>query len=69
MRLSDIMSAMQLHSWAELALLVFLAAFAAIVVHLLSPKRRAEFERAGRLPLDDSEFEEADKTEGTRDHG
>lgn len=53
MRLSDIMGAAGLSGWAEVALVLFLLAFAAILLGTLAPRRRAEFDRASRLPLDD----------------
>ncbi|MBM4187763.1 MAG: cbb3-type cytochrome c oxidase subunit 3 [Gemmatimonadetes bacterium] len=34
-------------------MLLFMAAFVAIVVWLFLPSRKREFDRAGRLPLDD----------------
>ena len=50
MKLSDVMSAMDLASYAEVGLVLFLAAFAAIAVDVLRPGR--SFEALGRLPLD-----------------
>ena len=52
MRLSDIMSAMQLSSYAELALAIFMLAFLAIALHLLLARDGATWERARFLPLD-----------------
>ncbi|HMR11306.1 MAG TPA: hypothetical protein PKA88_36250 [Polyangiaceae bacterium] len=63
MRLSDIMSAMQLSGWAELALILFLAAFVAVAFQLFSPKRRAEYQRRGQLPLE-GDMDEAETSEG-----
>jgi len=51
-RLSDIMSAMQLGSYAEVALVLFMAAFAAIGVNLLLRRNAAAWERARHLPLE-----------------
>ncbi len=59
MRLSDIMSAMQLSTYAEIALVLFLAAFAAIVFYVFGPSRRSHFEAVARIPLGDD-----DATEG-----
>jgi cbb3-type cytochrome oxidase subunit 3 len=53
MRLSDIMAAAGLGSWAQAALILFLVAFVLLLVAALAPRRRAEFERASRLPLGD----------------
>ena len=50
MKLSDVMSAMDLASYAEVGLVLFLAAFAAIAVDLL--RRGRSLEALGRLPLD-----------------
>ena len=52
MRLSDIMSAMHLSSYAELALAIFMLTFLAIAVHLLLARDGATWERARFLPLD-----------------
>ena len=65
MRLSDIMSAMHLQGWAELALILFLAAFVAIALQLFNPKRRADYKRAEQLPLElEEELDEAEASEG-----
>lgn len=53
MRLSDVMSAMQLSGWAEVALLIFFAAFVAITVHVLRRSNRERFEALRNMPLDD----------------
>jgi len=55
MRLSDIMSSMQLSSYAEVALLLFLAAFVAIVISVVWSRPTAEWERCRNLPLDDAD--------------
>lgn len=52
MRLTDIMSGAGLTSWAELGLIVSFVTFAAIAVWVLS-RRKATWERARFLPLDD----------------
>ena len=51
MRLSDIMSAMNLAVYAEWALAIFLVVFGAIVVKVALMSRQAEEERA-RIPLE-----------------
>jgi cbb3-type cytochrome oxidase subunit 3 len=53
MKLSDIMSAANLSSYAEVALVIFFAVFILIVVRTWAPSRRQELEAAARLPLDD----------------
>ena len=54
MKLSDIVGAAQgLAIYAEVALVLFLFAFAAVLVQLASGKRSAEWERARALPLAD----------------
>ncbi|HTV24112.1 MAG TPA: hypothetical protein VMG12_35715 [Polyangiaceae bacterium] len=52
MRLSDVMSAMQLGSYAEVALMLFMAAFIAIGVNVFLRRNAATFEHARHLPLD-----------------
>jgi len=54
MRLTDIMSQAGLHGYATIAMILFIVVFAAIVVRVFQPSRREEFDRAGRLPLDDA---------------
>jgi cbb3-type cytochrome oxidase subunit 3 len=53
MRLSDIMSQSGFAIYAEIALVLFLAVFVAVVVRIFWPARKAELDRASRLPLDD----------------
>lgn len=53
MKLSDIMGHAGLSVWAEIALVIFALAFAAVVVHTFAKKRRATFEEVSRMPLDD----------------
>ncbi|MBI2795373.1 MAG: cbb3-type cytochrome c oxidase subunit 3 [Gemmatimonadetes bacterium] len=53
MKLSDIMAHAGLAGYAEVALVLFLFAFALIVWWVLRPSHAAEFQRASRLPLDD----------------
>lgn len=54
MRLSDIMANAGLAGWAQVALVIFLAAFLVILVAVFAPSRRGEFDRASRMPLDDA---------------
>lgn len=58
MRLSDIMSAMRLSSYAEIALVLFLSAFAAIALHVFRKRHAAEWEVARHLPLELTDGEE-----------
>ena len=51
MRLSDIMSAMQLSSYAEWALAIFLVVFGAVVVRVVCMSKDVQ-EHAARLPLE-----------------
>jgi cbb3-type cytochrome oxidase subunit 3 len=54
-RLSDVMSSMQLSSYAEVALLLFLGAFVAIAVSLFRNRRAEEWDHWAQLPLDSSD--------------
>jgi cbb3-type cytochrome oxidase subunit 3 len=51
-KLSDVMSAMGLAGYAEVALVIFFVAFLAVVAHVLHRRNHATFERARHLPLD-----------------
>ena len=55
MRLADVVSGSGLAVYAEIALLLFLAVFVAVVVRVFSPKRAADLEAARRLPLEDGD--------------
>ena len=55
MKLSDIMSSMQLGSYAEVALVLFLGAFGAIALSLLWSRKQEEWERYRHLPLDETD--------------
>ena len=57
MRLSDVMSAMQLSAYAEVALVLFLLAFVAIAVHVIRAPGAEAWESARHLPLDPNEDE------------
>ncbi len=54
MKLSDVMGAMRLETYAEIALLLFLFAFLAVAYQITRRRASAEFERARHLPLDDA---------------
>ncbi len=53
MRLSDIMGAAGLVTWAEIGLVISFITFAAIVVYVYVVRSRASYENARQLPLDD----------------
>lgn len=53
MKLSDIMSHAGLAIYAEVALVIFLVAFLAIAWRVLRPSRKAGYDAAARMPLDD----------------
>lgn len=54
MRLSDVMGALQLTAYAEAGLLLFLAAFVAIVVRLLRSGQTSQWQQARYMPLEGS---------------
>lgn len=54
MSLTDVMSEANLHFWAEVALVMFVALFAGVVIYVFSRRNRATFDHASRLPLDDA---------------
>lgn len=53
MRLSDVMGHSGLSGYAEIALVLFLAAFLAIVWWTFRPGRKEEMDAMSRLPLED----------------
>ncbi len=55
MSLSDVMSHAGLAFYAEVGLILFGLAFAAILVRTFWPGRRREMDEAARLPLDDDD--------------
>lgn len=55
MKLSDVMSGLGLASFPIVAMVLFLAVFAGVIATVLSRSKRAEFDRAALLPLDESE--------------
>jgi cbb3-type cytochrome oxidase subunit 3 len=52
MKLSDVVSHSGLAGYAEVALVLFLIAFVAIVIRVFLPSRKSEMDRASRLPLE-----------------
>jgi cbb3-type cytochrome oxidase subunit 3 len=65
MRLSDVMGAMRLEAYAEIGLVLALAAFVVVVATTLWPGNREAFERAGRLPLEDDTHAPGTREAGT----
>lgn len=59
MRLSDVMSAMDLTFYPQVGLVIFLGVFAGVCVSLLA--RPGRFEKCGELPLDSDGLPEASK--------
>ena len=55
MKLSDIMGAAGLTSWAEIGLVISVITFAAIVAYVFVVRSKASYEDARRLPLDGDE--------------
>lgn len=53
MRLSDIMGAANLSVYAEIAMILFIVVFIAIVIRIFSPGRKRTYDAASRMPLDD----------------
>ncbi len=53
-RLSDIVGASGLSGYAIVALVLFFIAFVLILIPIVAPQRDAFYERASRMPLDDS---------------
>ncbi len=53
MGLADVVGQAGLGGFTIVAMLLFLAAFVAIVIWTFLPRRRRELERGSRLPLDD----------------
>lgn len=64
MKLSDIMGAAGLSTYAEIALVIFLLAFIAIVVSLFAPGRQRTYERMRHLPLD-GDTRQSERSAGT----
>jgi len=53
MKLSEIMSHAGLARYAEIALILFLLAFVAVVIAIFRPGAKREMDEASRLPFDD----------------
>jgi hypothetical protein len=55
MSLSELMSSMNLAIWPTIALVIFLAVFAAVIWRVLSPLHRETHQRLGSLPLEEGQ--------------
>lgn len=53
MKLSDVMSALELHVFAEIAFILVAAAFVTVLVTTFLRRNREPFARAVMIPLDD----------------
>jgi cbb3-type cytochrome oxidase subunit 3 len=53
MKLSDIMGNAGLSMYAQVALVLFLGVFIAIIIHTWAPSRRRELHDASMIPLND----------------
>jgi cbb3-type cytochrome oxidase subunit 3 len=53
MRLTDIMSGAGLAIYAQIALVIFVVVFIAIVLRTFAPSRRREMDELAHLPLED----------------
>ena len=53
MRLSDIMSSMDLAIWPQVALVIFLVVFAGVIYQVVAKSKSKDYQRAARLPLED----------------
>ena len=51
--LADVVSASGLSGYAIVALILFFLAFVAVLAWVLWPSHSSDYERAGRMPLDD----------------
>lgn len=70
MSLTDVMSAMDLAVYPQVAMVLFMAVFVSVAWRVLSKPRREEHARAARLPLEEGsrvcERREASGLEATR---
>jgi hypothetical protein len=63
MKLSDVMSAMNLASYAEVGLVLFLGAFVAVVIDIA--RRGKDYDARGNLPLSDDDDRFSDKEQNS----
>jgi cbb3-type cytochrome oxidase subunit 3 len=61
MKLSDIMSATNLAIYAEVALVIFMAVFFLVAVHVFSRKNTSAWDHASRMPLSEPDDEAEDR--------
>lgn len=54
MRLSDIMGSLDLSIYPQVAMVIFVAVFAAVMVRLFGRSRSGELNRAAALPLEET---------------
>lgn len=54
MSLGELVSALRLHLWAEIALVLFLALFVGVLLYTFGRRRAPLFDRARHLPLDEA---------------
>lgn len=66
MRLSELMSEMDLATYPQVALVIFLVVFAAVCLRTFSKKRRATYEQIARIPLADQPVD--DRADPPSDH-
>lgn len=66
MKLSDVMGAMGLSMYAEVALVLFFVAFVAVVVWVSARTNQSRWEEARYLPLDDGAALRSDCSEPPR---
>lgn len=70
MRLSDIMSNMELSTYPQVALIMFLAIFSVVVIRIINRRNLPMYEAAALIPLSDAPVKkdaEANTTSATSD--
>jgi len=66
MRLTDIMSGAGLAGYAVIAMIIFMAAFVAVIVWIFRPSRRHDLEANREIPFHDGESAPDTHTRGGR---
>ena len=64
MRLSELMSNMDLSFWPQVALIIFVAIFAGVVVKTFAKSQQTKHEAASRMPLEDDVPQQERKVNG-----
>lgn len=64
MRLSELMSHMDLATYPQVALVIFLAIFVGVCVRTFSKGRKETYDRLARIPLTDQPVEDRRAPEG-----